>query len=357
MFADDASKASASIIRRTTQALQYWGDALVSVLPEAVKSNLIVGEEQLIVDVQSDRITIVDNQHGELVNLGAFERQAEYFDNDVVTLLKAKMNPDSELVLRVANETVLSKPLDFPVSIADNLNQTVWYEIEKHTPFDKNSIYFDTKIERKNEERLFARLFIVHQSQVQMLIDAFAQAGILFDKLCTIDETNINLLPVASRRKQSFFRFNKNWLLIGVLCLLVAILFAVPAAFKRLSAIKLNERVLQLQAGAEGEALLWQQRDEAEQVMTSFLASRPIAFATLYEALARQLPDDTWVNDFIYDGKQVKIKGESLDAAGLVATINASPLFTNGQILSPIVRARQSGKDRFYIGFDVIQAQ
>lgn len=338
-----------------TDGLNYWGCAMRSILPKSIQRRLTVGDEQLIVRLDGDNMLVEQNVNGALQTLATYPQVGDLVDGEALKLVKKKLSQDSDFILQVADDVVLSKMLGFPVAVADNLRQTVLYEMDKHTPFAKEDVLFDVAIENRQATTLQARLYLLHRNQVAPVLGAFQQAKLRFDRICPQHDMGVNLLPEGLRRSRLMLPGKRN-ILLGVLWLTVlTVAFLLPLYFKRDTAMKLEAQIATLSEQALGEGELWETRDEEERNILAFIESYPMPFSHMYEELSKRLPDDAWVSDLTYQSGHITIRGEGKDAAGLIARINASPLFKNARIMSPIVKSQLTvGKEVFNIAFDVV---
>lgn len=353
VFGQDIGKVKDNILK----FFSLWGDAVISVLPRSIQNQLIVGEEQIIVILQDKSLSIIQNQSGQTLSLGEFSHEGNYCEPEVFNFLNKRMNGDNELILAVSEQMVLSKKIDFPVAVAENLKQTLFYELDKHTPFPKDQILYDVDILNKTSGKVFANLYILHKPAVIELLNLFSDNHIQFDRLCTTKTKKINLLPDNLQKKHSLFRFRMGSLLFIFTGILLLIALATPLYFKRQTAVELDKEIGRLEPLASGEIALWERRDKAEQVLLSFLNAHPLSFSRVYEELATLLPDNTWVNGLNLKDNKVTLYGESTDAATLIAIINSSPLFSNAKIISPIIKSNTNNKEIFHISFELVSGK
>lgn len=338
-----------------SDGLSYWGQAMRGILPASVQQRLTVGEEHLIVRLDDEQMFVEKSINGKLMPVATFAQAGDLLDAEALKTVKKYLNQDNDLILQVADETVLSKPVGFPLAVADNLHQTIGYEMDKHTPFNKEDVLFDIQIENRQENSLQARLYILHRNQVAPILAAFEQAKIRFDRICPRSDSRVNLLPQVQRRKRPILASKRNVLFACVWLVLLALLLVLPLYFKRDVAIKLESQMAVLSKQAMGEGELWEIRDEEERTIMAFIDSYPMPFSQIYEELSKRLPDDTWTNNFKYQNGKIAMSGESKDAAALIELINASSLFKNARIISPIVKSKRAvGKEIFNIAFDVV---
>lgn len=339
----------------------YWQDAMLSVLPRGLQSKLRVGTEALIVELSRTEIRLLSQTLDEVTPLFDAPRQDVLLDDgtlspDFLTLLKKHLSPDRRLLLCVDDRDVLSKCLDFPVAVAENLRQVVWYEMDKHTPFAKGEVLFDVVVLGQHGALMQTELYLLHKDRVMPLVQGLQLAKIRFDAIYPTRAEKINLLPEPLRRRH-FSLNKKNTALSLLLCVMIALLAIVPLAFKRQTAIALEREISLLTPQAADEPTLWETRDNQEQQFNEFLAAYPAPFLVFYEALNQLLPNDAWVNYFTYDYGNVIIRGEARDAAGLIRLINQNPLFNSARIVSPIVKQRNSDKETFNLNFQTVQTR
>lgn len=79
----------------------------------------------------------------------------------------------------------------------------------------------------------------------------------------------------------------------------------------------------------------------------------PVA-ALAIDALAKALPDGTWVENLVIADSHVRISGISNSVSKLVPLIESNPLFTNATFFAPIVRLPNDQGDRFFIDAQLV---
>src|SRR5262249_19780012 len=114
------------------------------------------------------------------------------------------------------------------------------------------------------------------------------------------------------------------------------------------AAADLDARVDAAQARAAVVGRL-QARLDAANRQAAFLAQQkqnPAAVAVL-AAVARLLPDDTWLYEFEMNGDEVRLHGFSSEAASLIALFDSSPYFADAQFRSPLMQGPSPALQRF----------
>jgi general secretion pathway protein L len=100
----------------------------------------------------------------------------------------------------------------------------------------------------------------------------------------------------------------------------------------------------------EAEAL--QQRLDQAVASGSILAAAQAEFGdalAVLDALTAVLPDDTFLTDLTLKQRQVALRGQSANAARLIAALSAEPALRNPSFAAPVTRAAGGGPDLFAI--------
>jgi general secretion pathway protein L len=78
--------------------------------------------------------------------------------------------------------------------------------------------------------------------------------------------------------------------------------------------------------------------------------AQSVPVVRVWEELTRILPDNAWLTDIVIDGDAVTITGFAAEsAAALIATLDASGLFSAANFISPVVRIPGQSGERFEI--------
>ncbi len=78
--------------------------------------------------------------------------------------------------------------------------------------------------------------------------------------------------------------------------------------------------------------------------------AQSVPVVRVWEELTRILPDDAWLTDIVIDGDMLTITGFATEsAAALIATLDASELFSAPNFTSPVVRIPGQSGERFEI--------
>jgi general secretion pathway protein L len=78
-----------------------------------------------------------------------------------------------------------------------------------------------------------------------------------------------------------------------------------------------------------------------------------VPLARIWEEMTRVIPDNSWLSDLSVNETKITITGFSRSAAGLIAMLEASPLFSGPTFTAPVVRAPGMDAERFTIEMDL----
>jgi general secretion pathway protein L len=277
------------------------------------------------------------------------------------------MNVAPKVVVSVPPREVLRKTLVLPAAIEPNLRQALGYDLDRHTPFKADELYFDAvvvgRIPEKNEIRV--DLASCRKSVVDSLLRHATAwganvAAVVPEPPATVSHSRLNLLPHEARSARAVWRRWQFWLPLGLVASVALAAIAIPLWQKRDYVITLNALAndARAQAGVS-EAL----RTELENKVGDYnfalerKYSYPSAFRVVDE-VSRVLPDDTWLTQFemksLAKGKETQreilVRGETANAGRLVQLVEESPLFAQTAPRSPTTKIQPGPGEIFDLG-------
>jgi general secretion pathway protein L len=281
-------------------------------------------------------------------------------------LVRAANGARPRIVVTLSPRTALRKTLTLPMALEDHLHQSLAYDLDRHTPFKPEELYFDAVVVDRDgaHNTLRVDLAAARRGLVDTILGQAESFGArvvaaTVDPPATASMSRINLLPEDRRPTDSGYA---RWQVIVPLAVLVvgalAALF-LPIWQKRGEAIALNELSDQARERAGiSEAL----RTELERRVSdyNFALARKYAFPGTVQVLddvTRILPDDTWLTQFelhTMRGKdvqrEVNLRGESANAGRLVSLLEDSKIFTQAAPRSPTTKIQPGPGEIFDVG-------
>jgi general secretion pathway protein L len=281
-------------------------------------------------------------------------------------------SPGAEVIVALPQRAVLRKTLTLPAAIEDDLRTALAYDLDRHTPFRADEIYFDAAVVDRDASRnaLIVDLVAVRRTIVDPMLRHAENFGarvvaVVADAPERAAASRVNLLPDDRRAETSTWA---RWRIV-VPAALVAILalaaLVLPLWQKRQEAIALLSVSEAARHRAEASEAL---RGELERKVGdyNFALQRKYAYPGTVQVLddvTRILPDDTWLTQFEFHtgrGKDatrdIVLRGESANAGRLVALLQDSKLFTQAAPRSPTTKIQPGPGEIFDVGAQVVPA-
>jgi Tfp pilus assembly protein PilN len=161
----------------------------------------------------------------------------------------------------------------------------------------------------------------------------------------------LNLLPVDHRKSGSKMVWIPAAAMGVVVLALAGALFAYPSLENRRYGQTLAAQIAQVQPGAMRAVALDKEIEAVRQrtQMLDDLRRRSRSDMDALNELTRMLPPPAWLNLLEMNGGLVTIAGETDQAAGLLKTIDSSPLFKGSEFVMPPLRLQ--GVESFRVRF------
>jgi general secretion pathway protein L len=274
------------------------------------------------------------------------------------------------IVLSLSPRAALRKTLTLPTAIEDHLRQAIAYDLDRHTPFKPEELYFDAIVVDRDHVRnalkvdlAAARRSVVDSALRQAESFGAEVVGITIDPPRIAARSAIDLLP-DDRRLPSLRNARwELWVLAAVLAAGVAAALVLPVWQKRMEAIELTQANDEARQRAQVSDGL---RTELERRIGdyNFALERKYAFPSALQVMddvTRILPDDTWLTQLelhtTRSGKDVQrdltLRGESANAGRLVSLLEDSKIFSQSAPRSPTTKIQPGPGEIFDISTHV----
>lgn len=294
-------------------------------------------------------------RHGERVALRPEETGAALpLDGPVPSELRQRL-ARGPVRLQLDPALVLRRRVELPLAAEEDLRQVLSFEMDRQTPFRAEQVYFDGRPagRRPGEGRLDVDLVVTPRPAVDAALDWIAAAGGRVRQLGVAGIAGIDLLPADRRGRAATWR---SWSRRGLAALAAVLLLVVLAQ----PLYRDRQRLQWLEAGvaeARAEAVAVQQlRQELEQVAAeaAFVVrekrAAPSALGILDE-VTRRVPDEAWLRELEFQGREVRLRGEGPNAARLIEQLEASERFSSPRFRAPVT---QKGElEQFHLSAEV----
>jgi general secretion pathway protein L len=354
---------------------RWWRGELVQLLPMTVRARLQHRQLLPVVAYSETQwelwVPSLENDRVTRVKQAVFEMSGEP-ETRALQAREAMTHLASPVALSLPASLVLRRTLVLPAALEENLKQALAYDLDRHTPFRGDELYFDARVIGRNSARgeiqvALATVQRAHADRIMaQLRDAGAEIVALLANPPENIESKLNLLPTESR--PSWEPWQRWAAIIGavLIVLLLAAVITLPIWQKRTNAIKLRQQadIAHIQA-MEVERL----RSELDRLVADYdfvpehKGTYPSTVHLLNE-ITKVLPDDTWLTQMelknTVSGKETRhevfLRGESEHASRLVTLLEESGLVAQAAPRSPIT-AIPGGGEMFDIGAKIKQLQ
>ena len=273
------------------------------------------------------------------------------------------------VVIALGARNILRKELALPAAAEENLAQTLAYDLDRHTPFRTEQLYFDAAVIKRDPAKKMLR------------IDWVAALRTVVDGACRQIEDwgaipiavvpgppkagpgRLNLLPDGARPLPLQWRRPQVWAPLALVAALVVAAVFVPLVQKRDYAIALNLQTSEAAQRALAADALRQQLERLQNDYNYVLARKHAYPSTVQvlEDITRILPDDTWLTQFEIKtsgkGKEMRrdvyLRGESANAGKLISLLEESGLFEQTAPRSPTTKIQGAPGELFDLGAHV----
>ena len=366
---DPAERASARFQRAAgrragfAQLWQWWTAELAPLVPRATRAALRRRRMRPVVAFDADAATlwvpVVQGADIAMQSMGEVALSGDGAATAGRALLDSVRRASGAAVPRVAialpGRQTLRRTLVLPSAIEENLKQALAYDLDRHTPFKADELYFDAAVIGRDPVRgeLRVDLAAARRNVVDQAIQAVESWGgevtaVLPEPPAQAGASRLNLLADDRRAPVGGWR---RWRIVApvvVLFIAAVIGLTLPIVQKRDYAIALGRQVDAARAQA---AISDGLRTELERLTGeyNFALERKYAFPSTVQVLdevTKLLPDDTWLTQMELKstarGKEMQrelmLRGESGNAGRLITLFEESKVFAQAAPRSPTTK-------------------
>jgi general secretion pathway protein L len=344
---------------------RWWSDELAALLPQWLRQSGVNADNSLLIAITSQAIVLQRRQQGALTEQGRLELQAgEPAANGIAfQALFSRLHRNGESVALLLTDTqFLVKQIELPLAALENLRQVLSFEMDRHTPFKADQVYFGfrTPQQDKSRNRITVNLIVAPRPSVDEHVELLTGWGIPVQAVYVAAPANgedgtVNLVPSGYRATEpsGLGKLNLALFLLTLVLAIAAIL--IPIWQKRQASIELIPLVEHAkQQAMETENI----RHEQEKLAAGYnftldkkQAVPPVV--VVLDELSGLLPDDTWVQQLSLKGKELQIQGETGSSSKLIALIESSRIFHNSSFRSPLTKGGTPNSERYQLVAEV----
>jgi general secretion pathway protein L len=269
-----------------------------------------------------------------------------------------------EVRVRLNARHALRTRFDLPLAADENLREVIGFELDRHTPFKLDQVYFTHEVVGRDAlgQRITVAVTVAPKSLVDKQIEMATKLGLIPDRVDVASEgggaaPSWDLIGRSEMGKIREAGSQVTWALAVLMIALSGIAVAIPVVRAQQNAQTLAREFAMLKRTSEAIAALHGQieqlRDEE-----SFLVQRKRSNRSLSQLIfetTRVLPDDTWLNELQVNGPDIQIVGYSMSASRLIGLLEQSRTFRNTTFRSPVTRDAKTDRERFHIAARIEQ--
>ena len=338
--------------------LGWWVSELLGFLPKGLRGWLKRPRERLVVEVSSDRAIFSDVRGESERSLAEVDLAGPQALADVARLSRSWRSRGRRIELRLPRANVLQRLVELPLAASENLREVLAFEMDRHTPFRAEEVYFDYRISRRDAaaKRLEVDLVVVPRAVAERALSVLREWGLAPSRL-GIGQGDFDLLPADFRPDNRGSRRRLSWVLGASVCGLLAVALYLPL-WQQQELLAVTEARLARAQAAAGEADRLQRQVEEMIARSGYVVAEKRRRWTVSELLGEvstRLPDDTWAVQFTWREGRLSLSGYSAKPSRLIGLLEESEMLTQVRFNSPVTRDPKVGLERFNISATVTE--
>jgi general secretion pathway protein L len=263
----------------------------------------------------------------------------------------------------------MRKRMALPAAVEENLEQALSYDLDRHTPFRPEQLYFDAVVVDRDPARKMITVDWV--AALKTVVDGAkrqaeawgASVQAVVPGPASTAPPQLNLIPPAERSRAGSWRRWQVWVPLALLAVVALAALLVPLVQKREYAIALNKQAEEARVQALAADAVRTQLERAQGEYNFVLAKKYAYPGTvqLLDGVTRVLPDDTWVTQLemrtSLRGKETQrdlvLRGESANAGKLIGLLEDSKLVEQAALRSSTTKIQPGPGEIFDLGAQV----
>ena len=271
-----------------------------------------------------------------------------------------------KIVIALPPRQVMRKTLVLPAVVEENLAQALSYDLDRHTPFRPDQLYFDAAVIDRNPAAKtisvdwVAALKTAVDSARRQVEDWGAVVIAVVPGPASTRATRLNLVPHETRPPSALWRRWQLWAPAALVALGALAVLVTPLLQKREYAIALNKQTESAREQAEAADRLRTQLERQQDDYNYALAKKYAYPGTvqIIDDITRLLPDDTWITQLEMkstvrgkdSARELTLRGESANAGALISTLEESKLVEQAALQSPTTKLQPGPGEVFVLG-------
>jgi general secretion pathway protein L len=338
------------------QFLSWWGEELRNALPAQLRAKMQYARRHLQIQLCDGQIDLSVDSGGSVQALDSFsaDQDPQLQQQQIQELLQQHELAEISRDYLLAESDVLRIDVTMPLATEGNLRQALAYEMDRHTPFQANEVFYNWRVQKRDREaaQLHFELFVTLRAPVEAAIEKLRKLGLApsgVDVASDDGALGINLLPEALRFRIVNERVRANSIAAGIAVLLMVIVMAQSLWLREHQLDEVGTAIDEVRAEAMQVQQVRKQIEDASEA-AGFLQVRRINNGYKIEMLAELtgvLPADTYLDRLTLNANTIQIQGKSDNAQDLIELINLTDFFEDASFRGPTRLDNRSKKEIF----------
>jgi general secretion pathway protein L len=347
------------LLDMVSRFLAWWLGELSSLIPEPVSRILKHQPQILTIEIDRARAILGHRKGSRWRDIGRMEltgKDPATIRREVVDLARRAGLRGQQIVLYLPSTRVLRRSVNLPLAAAENLREVLGFEMDRHTPFRVEEVYYDYRIAKldRDARRLTAIVTVAAKAYVDQALAMLTSWGLTPIRVGVADEQpehgeTASLLSLASGSIQGGRLRKLSGGLAVTVCLLAAVAAYLPL-YREKQLLAAYETKLEAARGVAAAADKLKKQVAGVLERNRFLAERKLAkpcVTELLDEVTRRLPDDSWVTQFRAEGDELVLSGYSPHASALIGLLEDSEMLEQVRFGSPVTFDQRLGAERF----------
>ena len=347
--------------------VSWWFGELASLVPVRVRRLFNRKVDTVVVQLEGSEVVIgrrSGDRFTEIARVDTAGLGSEEERKAIARLVRKFSLRRLNVAVRIPAEQTLQKTVRLPLAAEENLRQVLGFELERHTPFSRDEVYFDFSVSKRDAaaQQIEIDLTVAPREVVDEAIERAAGWGLEADVVDVASGkpgagADVNLLAERQlgERPSSSNALNVT-LAVAAVALSVTAVYIPLARYER-DAAALQRMVAEARSQAETAVRL---REEIDGLVGNrrFLIDRKRqtpAITAILDELTRLIPDDTWLFRLQLKADSVALAGYSPAASALLGALEASPILQKTRFGSPVTQDPRIGLDRFNLSAELVR--
>ncbi len=353
----------AEIAAPLSQFIRWWVDELTGCIPATWRELPNRRSQVLDVIVSPDEMTFRCRKSGNDAEVGRVRLagEGESAVRAEISKIRRQVNTRrATIVLRLTQEQALRHRITLPLAVVENLREALTYELDRHTPFRAEEVYFDYRVATidKQAQLVTVDIIVVPRTMVDAAATRMKQWGMAPDRIDVAGaggDDRIDLRAPAASGHHG--RFTRPLLTIAA-ALVVALAGTVVylALLKQQQTLSIYHQLLEQRQRESRQAEAANSQLTEMLTQSQYIAQRkqdlPLV-AAVFDEITKRIPDDTWLTQFHLQVDKLVVSGYAPSASELIALLEDSPMLSQVRFMSPVTTDPTRSLERFNLSASV----